>query len=403
MAHYYTDDDWGYGIVVTRPEYCDVEVLDVEVQGDPLIVGEKVTLYEDLTYHSANSSANLTQYPQLPYYTRNVPVTRPLGHRGYAREHLVDVRDGTVMNPRNGAVVCRDDAFIVSLTSFFASRDPQSWIFFTSTGVLANRYKMKDKFNPSNQSERMSYHQYRVWLESNAEMGHLQFFQSAQGGAHNSQGVFPWGTLLNFYIYRTPEANLEGRCYPPILPVAPRGRQNFVPLLPGQQMQLILPQQYKWSFKADDGDCPPLALKEKTKAVMGGWQCNYFICRRSPDASPQLVFFEATDSPRKGCVIVPPVEERADGRYAILHEPMDDMILFCNNIDGFVLRSQQDRLKVDKRKGWLDKQRSLMVECGYRFHLHSYEFFDLRVRILDKTKTMLKVNHLFDPDACTTA
>lgn len=394
-----------YPLDISDVEYCEVAARDVAIKGDALIVGEKVVQYKDLL----QTTYNIASRRNLPYSTNSGLHSRltDMGYSGNIAEHVVQVHDDdTIVNPDNGAVVYRDEAFILKLTSFYSVNDPQSWVFFSSSNAVVNQHKSKCNRNPRGYAGYcVRFDKYRIHLHNNADIGHVQFFQAARGGARYSSHTYPFGTLLNLYVYRTNKEELKKKCYPAILPVVPGGRQTFVPLMPQQKMQLIVPKPYIVTFMPDQKEVPPLRCALKTKSHFSGYRFSYFDCKRPVEASPQLIFFEAKDSPRQGVVIIPPIDPTEHGNYAILHEPMDDVRIHCNNIVGFILRLSEDRFQVDRRKeGWLDYGRSLLIESGYKFNVPNtgYKAYDLRVRIMDKTKPIVTIKDLFNPNGCTT-
>lgn len=408
MTPYFPDHEC---LNIDDVEYCDVKARDVLASGDALTVGEKIIQHKDLPRQMQVSrpTYDLFSRRDFPHYSANAPLQRRIpvaGYRGTITEHVVHLKDDTLVNPPDGAVVYRDDAFFLSLFSFYSQKDPHSWVFFSATGAVVKQYAKKSKDDPEGRrGQRATWEKFRVHLTPNADVGHVQFFQAASGGARYSTRTYPWGTLLNLYVYRTTKEKGAKRCYPAILPVVPDARQNFVPLLPQQKMQLIVPEQYNVTFNSGHGEVPPLHYALKTESHFPGFRCNYFNCRRPIEGQPQLIFFDAKDCPRQGTVIIPPIQPTEDGDYAILHEPMDDVRVYCNNIDGFILRSQEDRFRVEQRRAtWLDCGRSLLIESGYKLNVPNtgYEAYDLRVRIMDKTKPIIRIRNLFSSNGCQT-
>ena len=382
-------------------KYCDVAAKDVAISGDYLTSGEAVVKHRDLIQEA---------YDKANRRNSSYPLNRSLKESGYTgniAEHVIPIDDNNeITNPTNGAVVCRDEAFTLKLMSFYSLKDSESWVFFSSSDTVVNQYQSKTVRNPKGYTgDCMRLDKYRIHLHHKANMGHVQFIQSARGGARYSRNTYPWGTLLNLYIYRDYSGGLKHKCYPSILPVVPLGRQSFVPLVPSQRMQLIVPSTYRVTFTPDEKTVPPLRYTLKTRSNFSDFRLNHFDCVRPVEASPQLIFFEAKDSPRQGSVIIPPIFPTDHGDYAILHEPMDDVVIYCNNISGFILRLSEDRLNIGQRKsGWLDYGRSLLIESGYRLKVPDtgYNAYDLQVRIMDNSKSILKIKDLFNSNGCTT-
>ena len=396
------DPDYGHLITKSDLEYCDVTVEDSP--NKDLSAGERVTHHEDIV-RPVSRYSNYSTRTHGPVNSTEAPsLVLPSGFRGQARQRLVHLHKGTVINPVDGSVFCQDNAFHVVLHTKFSSSDPQSWVFFSSHSAVVSQEYVKYRPSTSSAGEKQSMAKYRVHLALDADMGHVQFFQAAKHGCKSARMHYPWGSLLNLYLYRSPEASLEKRCYPEIIPIVPSNRQNYVPLLMGQTMQMITPDIFRVGYRPTEGKVQPLHHQLKVGARTGEYVFNYFRCRYPVGPTPELVFFEAKDSPRSGVVIVPAILKRDNDCYAVLHAPQDDCTIFVNNIDGFILRMDNDRMRVRSRRGWLDRAKSLKIESGHVTSIASsnYSAFDLKVRIMDKTRQRVQIKDLFNPDGCTT-
>jgi len=403
MHGYWYDPDYGYLITKSDLEYCDVTVRDAPHSG--LTTGERVTQHADIL-EPVRRYSNITAHQSYgPTYPTSTPTPiLPSGYQGIARQRLVRLHKGSIINPMDGSVFCQDNAFNVTLHTRFSASDPQSWVFFSAHGAVVSREWLRDHPSPGHPGEKHSMAKYRIHLSPDANMGHVQFFQAAKHGAKTTRVPYPWGSLLNLYVYRSPEASLEKRCYPEILPVVPANRQNYVPLLMGQTMQMVIPNVYQVNYRPTEGKVQTLQHQLKVDSRTGAYTFNYFRCRYPVGPTPELIFFDAKDSPRSGVVIVPAVIEENNERYAVLHSPQEDCTIFANNIDGFVLRMEHNRIKVQTRRGWLDRKQSLHIETGHITTMASsgYSAYDLKVRIMDKTRQIIRIRNLFDPNGCDT-
>jgi len=403
---------WQFGYGPPPPlHYSAVQLHDVASAGkDDLLDCEKVVRYEDLTPWRATCGnwRNSTTSSQHIGYTGSTgstgstslgytPSTSYTGYRT-ADQYLQKSSSGAFLNPSNDSVFCTQDSFRLMLTSRVADGDIEAWRYFASKGldVFWCGEKVKGASTPG--GRRQIIQKLRATLKHGHTVGFLQLFQAAKEGIENSKGRHPYGSLATYFVYRGPERELADKVFPPFVSVFPQARQTYIPMQLGQTLQVILPELYTLSMW--DNMTQSSLRKISCCKTLGKFDCHYFnYVQDIPDGYP--IFFAARDSSNQGTVIVPPIEEREDRRYAVLHAPMSTMILYVNGIDGIIFRTIDDKFK--DRHVYLDRTFNLQVESHYRFsHVSDSQkqSYDLRVRISDKTLTQIQICDLFDGNAC---
>ena len=400
---YYDEDDrvkdeWLFYGINPEPQYSAVQILDVECDedDDPLLGFERVVHHDDLKEQT---------------YTTHLPSTRRIGFTissdypsskkvaDAVKSHVVSLTKGKLMDPADGSAVVSADSFELVLSGKHHLDDPQSWRFFAATGLDVFNCGHKENIYKDNRAERWAFDKYRMNLRPGTEAGVVQFFQSARQGSKNRNGQFPYGSLLNLYVYRGPEARMGDSFYPPVISVMPRHKQTYVPLQTNQVLQVVTPANYKVEA-LNVPSLPAVKMIHRHPASVEAYHCTYFKCNRQPvDSYP--VVFQAQDMDVRGLVIVPPIETHHGKRYAILHAPMDGLILHTAGVDGFIFRTSENIFQ--GRHLYLDSTFKLKIESGpYRFTAPpNHEGYDLKVVVMDKTLSRIQIRNLLKADVCT--
>ena len=418
LAHRYELGDGGeYDEYDLLAYYCDVgppppihysavEITEVEANGDPLTGAEHFVRHDDLmprTRIMANSPADYDTYQYGPP-RRNLTDWRTVDDGDVFKRHVVDMIRGKLMNPPNGAVVYHNDSFDLRMCSHHSLRDTESWVFFGCKdldvwcGPQTQRVSLKavSEGGEAEYTKFKSQH-YRLALKTGVRHGFLQFFQGARYGAKTSKGLLPYGELKTIFIYRTTERHVNQRNYPPLVPVVPTSHQTYVPLLPDQTLQVIMPDTYNINY-SDNGGFQGIKAIGAYHTAMDKI-CTYFQCNFTPT---QIfpIFLEARDASRQGVVIIPPIHRHRDGVYAVVHNPLEGIELYTNGVDGFIFRTTQNLF--ENHHHFLDKQHKLNIESKQRYMSPNsiYEAYDVRLRIMDKSKRKIQITNLRDPDVC---
>jgi hypothetical protein len=395
---------WQFGCGPAPPlHYSAVQIHDVPSAGENDLLGiEKVVRYEELTNWGTTTCGS---WPNRSLGHTGTPGNTSLGYTpsstfnkdGKASKHLLKLQRGHI-NPTPGAVFCTSDAFKLIFASKVADSDIESWRYFASKGLDIFWCGQKAKVAFPSVGRRQIIQKFRVSLRPGSNAGFVQFFQAAKEGLKNTKGGYPYGTIATYFVYRGPESSLDKEWYPSLLSVFPQACQTYVPMRRGQTLQLILPETYTYSVW---GKLPEAALLSSgSYKAVGRFDCHYFkYVRDIADGYP--IFFASRETPKQGVVIVPPIEERGGKRYAVLHAPLNNMILYTNGIDGFVFRTIEDTFR--DRQAYLDRTFKLKIESHYRFssvYDNEKAAYDLCVGISDKNLTQLEITNLFDGDVC---
>lgn len=125
----------------------------------------------------------------------------------------------------------------------------------------------------------------------------------------------------------------------PILAIKPKYEQTYVPMLPGQKLQVISDKscsELQWRFTSDSSLLYAGRCHLESSYVGRDVVCDTFMCVSQVRAN-ELLFLNLKESPWSKVICIP-AESKSIERYPIIN-PVKDCIIYSNDIDGFILRS----------------------------------------------------------------
>lgn len=209
----------------------------------------------------------------------------------------------------------------------------QSWFPFTTNHIesceLVECYKVETK---SNKFQKI-VHKFAVKhedLTTGKKIPHIQFYCDAKFVKYMG-GVFKEGDLITV-VFKHKEYPLHWPS-PPIITVVPTSEQTFIPMLSKQQLLLVVNQNEIVDFK---GHINSAITSIDVIDSDFNKQCHFFRCSK-PTSSSEIIFIHSHKKKKANKKVVIPFVEK-EVRYPIILNPINDSVIYSQNIDGFILR-----------------------------------------------------------------
>lgn len=408
-VYYPEDSHFGYYCGPKDVIYADVSVTE-PVINSILTTGEKVVTHGDYVrqpiinnypYQNRHTSYGSTNYSYKglpdPQRARSVVGTSLINKKTIPfGSQVAEMAHGRLWNPLNNSVVYTDSSFTLAIGAKNKKIDKCGLQFFASTGVDVSFMNSITKACSSDDDEVFNYNKYRVRLKDHKSIGHIQFFQGAKRGIRYQNAMLPYGSIINIFIYRNKSYLTINHL--PIVNVSPVEIQTFVPLRAGQTMQIVLPKSYAVD-KLKSKSYPTIDFKGSAPSNIDGYICHYFYALSQLCIDSIPIFFNALDCPKKGIIVVPPVETVDGKRYAVLYNPLSHLEIYTSDIDGIIFRTKKPLNS--HRALWLDHQTDLKLEKSMELKGLTGTVYETKVSI-DSSINRLCIFDLLNDNGCTT-
>lgn len=243
--------------------------------------------------------------------------------------------DKEIENPHEGSVVVMPGECKVMIQSQVGHSDVSSgvktWSVFTKYGLTVTQpqaviVRQDGTFDVATQVFRVNY-------ADNADWGCL-ILRCCNDNLIYGKDIYKLNELLTIYFHRTRE-DFEQAPYPPMLTLARLADQNYVPILPGQMLQVVpnIGSTDIEDYQANGDRCLMFRNYERLTRNSKFW-CNRYECVRIPDDHQAL--WVRGEQPAS--VILPPVHVDGKDVFCVVTEPYRSVKLDCNNITSMRLR-----------------------------------------------------------------
>lgn len=178
---------------------------------------------------------------------------------------------------------------------------------------------------------------FRINYTNNAEFGCI-VFRCANERLTYGKDVYLQHELLTIYFHRTRE-DYDVAPYPPVITLTHLQEQNYVPMVPGQILQIIpnLGEVEIEDYQIQGGRSMAFVNKEQLTKNGKLWVYRYECIRMSDTTQLFFVKGEQTCS-----IIVSPVLVDGDDLFVVVAHPYKTVKIICNNITSLRLRFAKD-------------------------------------------------------------
>jgi len=385
------------------PDYGTEQFAVVEIVDDLTVSlrdGTKFIFFRDMKpRHTVHSVFTDRLLPAAYRPTRRNSVSIDSSLFRIAPPDLVSTNEKRVVNPKDGAVFIGTDEVQVSMISTIPRQQLHAWQMFTHSRL---EYDIDYKSRPHVKENKHILQRWNLRLRDGFDFGHLQLMVGASE-LKVQNNAYPQGKLRTFFFFSNSKQFQDKSIYPPMICVVPQARQTYVPLEVGQIMQIVLSDAIRLEPDASLQRHAIRRFKDEI-ACTNKHVCVYYRCEARPQTIEPIFFALKNPPSGPGVIIVPTIELIQGEPYVVLQNPMSEFTLYCNGIKGFILRSQDAKVTtVGHRTGeWLDRKYQLRIESRITWTQaeESAPHYDVRVRLLQKSKMTLNIKKLYDPNGC---
>lgn len=206
---------------------------------------------------------------------------------------------------------------------------------------------------------------FRVTYTNNSEFGCLTLRCTNESLTYNKE-LYRQNDLLTIYFHRTKE-DFDAAPYPPVITMTKLADQNYVPMVPGQILQIIpnLGPVEVEEYQSQGDKC--LLFLDKEQLTKNGklWVYRYECIRVAEMHQPLFLKGEQSCS-----VIVPPVLCDDKDVFAVITEPYKSVKVWCDNILSLRVRFAKDIpvVRWPSKIMWIPSANTQMHELKLNFH-----------------------------------
>lgn len=379
-------------------EYSCDGMLGRKNSSDRHFLGSKINIKSSDVYYKVNVQENCSNniFDSEKYYkvddeffkiVYNQKTKNSISNRSNIKTDV-----SYLVNPQdNDGIVC-SSKIDISFYSKISKSETKCWDLFYSSGasiekIYENTYDLEDF--------RRHAVRYNVTLFDDQEYGFVQFIQLAKDGCtvRTDSDHYEYSEIINVFVFpmnRGADVQTISTDYPPVLTVIPSSKQIFAPILIGQKIQIIVPNRF--TLQNNHQNC----IKLLHSSASHGY--TIYTLKTTSEVMTNLYLFVSHKDDHR-CIVLPPIISEQNGRNCLLHEPMlDSAVLYCNNIDGFILSTQKS-LDI-KPAAFLDDRGEFWVEsvCHFQQANSSYGAYRVAVKIKNTNREVLSFKEIFTPN-----
>lgn len=249
---------------------------------------------------------------------------------GSKPKRIYDLEEGDskAQNPADGSVVIFTSDCEVMLQSVInklkEGQDPKGWAVLTKMGVNVSLELSLTR--PQGQGEVFSQY-FKVSYNGEGDWGCI-VFRCGETLCQDDK-YYKEGDILSIFFFKDHD-RYEAAPYPPVVTMTRLSDQNYIPMLPGQILQLVPPAGSEEIEDHQSGSdrCLIFHGKETISKSKNIW-VQRFECIRPPEV--YLPFFVRGE--KASCsVIVPPLHQDGKDVYVVVPEPYKKVRIDCTNL-----------------------------------------------------------------------
>jgi hypothetical protein len=182
---------------------------------------------------------------------------------------------------------------------------------------------------------------FHVELPISSEFGYLQLLCVPERVKALGQ-VYSRREVLTIYVYRNRRVR-RVVVHPNLITLNPSNAQTYVPMVPGQHLQLVFNDALQIEHPV--GDCLSHVPRMDKLFVICGEQMRshtYVCCGRNEKIEP--IFISSAKKQDFKCVMVPPLTRKDQEVYATVLQPITQAVVYADGLDGLdiICPNQQD-------------------------------------------------------------